>query len=111
MSNSGNPRDHSNAIREITARYLGLALSDLHIEALSTGKSISLGDLLQEHSLAEIGATLIRIDMLSQVSRNEGWCKPCPPGELGCAPICIKLPHKPTQESVLEFRLHPDWSE
>ena len=111
MSNSGSQPDRSNAIREITTRYLGLTLSDLNIEALLIGKSISLGDLLQEHSLAEIGAALIRIDMLGQVSRNEGWCKPCPPGEIGCVPICIKLPNRPPQESVLEFRLHPDWLE
>jgi hypothetical protein len=98
VPNLENGQDPAESIRKIAIEQFGLNLSDSLIETLSEGKSISIEDLLQEYSLAEVGTTLIRMDMLNRSKLDKSWCKPCPPGEIGCAPICVKIPQRPPSE-------------
>ena len=112
MINESNQLERYDVVHEMAANYLGLKSSDSEVETLLAGKALLLEKLMQEHSLAEVGMVMVRLDILDQMSLNNPECTECQIGS-GCYPFCYSWAAKPSveSESMLEIWLHPNFFE
>jgi len=99
VDSQNNPLERHKMVQEEFLEKLGLALTDAEVNALLEGNAVSVEQLIENHTLTEIGTALIRWDTLAKDRRcNDGEVYMWP---FGCVPTPDFIP--------LSFRLPRDW--
>jgi hypothetical protein len=90
MNLSNNLSDRHKIVRKEFSNKLGLELTDIEINKLIEGESLSIEQLMENRTLTQVGTALIRLDALSAT-------KQCPEGStyiwpFGCVNDTIFTP-------------------
>ena len=86
MNLSNSLPDRNKIVREKFSNKLGLELTDIEVNKLIEGESLSIAQLMQNRTLTQVGTALIRLDALSTT-------KQCPDGTMYIWPFgCVKIP-------------------
>lgn len=86
MNLSNSLPDRNKIVREEFLNKLGLELTDIEVNKLIDGGSLSIEQLMQNRTLTQVGTALIRLDALSTTRR-------CPEGTIYIWPFgCVRIP-------------------